>query len=150
MLHVSPVRDKMAGVGVEAINLGRRGVSQFKVIRFGTGHAMSQEGLTESLQAATPVVEVVALPKPEVRTVTLMEAMVEHLTLQDKWYFMVEEEQEAAGQRLQVMVVVVEQGDGGHRVTLEAHKQVEEVVALTVFGDAVAEGALQVWLFCAL
>jgi hypothetical protein len=72
------------------------------------------------------------------------------LILQEKWYFMVEEEQEAAGQRLEVMVVVVEQGDGGHRVTLEAHKQVEEVVALTVFGDAVAEGALQVWLFCAL
>ena len=132
MLHAQTVRDNMAGVGVEAINLGRRGVSQFKVIRFGTGHAMSQEGLTESLQAATPVVEVVALPKPEVRTVTLMEAMVEHLTLQDKWYFMVEEEQEVAFQQVQVMVVVVEQGDGGHRVNLEVHTQEEEEEALTV------------------
>ena len=132
MLHAQTVRDNMAGVGVEAINLGRRGVSQFKVIRFGTGHAMSQEGLTESLQAATPVVEVVALPKPEVRTVTLMEAMVEHLTLQDKWYFMVEEEQEAAFQQVQVLVVVVEQGDGGHRVNLEVRTPEEEVVALTV------------------
>jgi hypothetical protein len=91
-----------------------------------------QEGLTESLQAATPVVEVVALPKPEVWTVTLMEAMVEHLTLQDKWYFMEEEEQEAVFQQLQVMVVVVEQGDGGHRVNLEFRTPEEEVVALTV------------------
>jgi len=90
----------MAGVGVEVINLGGRGVSQFKVTRFGTGHAILQEGLTESLQAATPVVEVVALPKPEVWTVTLMEAMVEPLTLQDKWYFMAEEEQEAAFQQV--------------------------------------------------
>jgi hypothetical protein len=90
----------MAGVGVEVINLEGRGVSQFKVTRFGTGHAILQEGLTESLQAATPVVEVVALPKPEVWTVTLMEAMVEPLTLQDKWYFMAEEEREAAFQQV--------------------------------------------------
>ena len=132
MLHVRTVRDNMAGVGVEVINLGGWGVSQFKVIRFGTGHAILQEGLTESLQEATPVVEVVALPKPEVRTVTLMEAMVEHLTLQDKWYFMAEEEQEAVLQQVQVMVVVVEQGDGGHRVNLEFRTPEEVVVALTV------------------
>ncbi len=132
MLHARTVRDNMAGVGVEVINLGGWGVSQFKVIRFGTGHAILQEGLTESLQVATPVVEAVALPKPAVRTVTLMEAMVEHLTLQDKWYFMVEEEQEAVFQQVQVLVVVVEQGDGGHRVNLEVRTPEEEVVALTV------------------
>jgi hypothetical protein len=79
-----------------------------------------------------------------------MEAMVEHLTLQDKWYFMAEEEQEAVLQQVQVMVVVVEQGDGGHRVNLEVRTQEEEVVELTVGPHAVAEGALQVWLFCAL
>jgi hypothetical protein len=132
VLHARTVRDNMAGVGVEVINLGGWGVSQFKVIRFGTGHAILQEGLTESLQVATPVVEAVALPKPAVRTVTLMEAMVEHLTLQDKWYFMVEEEQEAVFQQVQVLVVVVEQGDGGHRVNLEVRTPEEEVVALTV------------------
>jgi hypothetical protein len=132
VLHVRTVQDNMAGVEVEVISLEGRGVSQFKVIRFGTGHAILQEGLTESLQAATPVVEVVALLKPEVRMVTLMEAMVEHLTLQDKWYFMVEEEQEAVLQQVLVMVVVVEQGDGGHRVNLEVHTQEEEEEALTL------------------
>ena len=51
MLHVRTVRDNMAGVGVEVINLEGRGVSQFKVTLFGTGHAILQEDLTESLQA---------------------------------------------------------------------------------------------------
>jgi hypothetical protein len=140
----------MAGVGVEVINLGGRGVSQFKVIHFGTGQTILQEGLTESLQAATPVVEVVALLKPEVPTVTLMEVMVEQLILQGRCYFMVEEEQVAACQQVQVMVVVVGQGYGGQRVNLEVHKQVEEAVGRTVLWDAVVEGALQVWLFCTL
>ena len=48
------------------------------------------------------------------------------------------------------MVAVVEQGDGGHRVNLEVRTQEEEEEALTVGWNAVAEGALQGWLFCAL
>ncbi len=45
---------------------------------------------------------------------------------------MVEEEQEAAFQQVQVMVVVVEQRDGVHRVNLEFRTPEEAVVALTV------------------
>ena len=48
------------------------------------------------------------------------------------------------------MVAVVEQGVGGHRVNLEVRTQEEEEEALTVGWNAVAEGALQGWLFCAL
>jgi hypothetical protein len=63
---------------------------------------------------------------------------------------MVEGEQEAAFQQVQVMVVVVEQEDGGHRVNLEDPTQEEEVAELTVCRHAVVEGALQEWLFSVL